>query len=124
MPRIPVARQPLPLDPDARSTLRDVLLPPDGFELDHALATAYSLDAETLVTIPLFAAGMAADEIDKPVGIARIYELGKRVTLLVQGDRINLKQRWASSRSLLELVGHAVVPCSVEGGSFHPKLLV
>ena len=86
--KIPVARQPLPLDPDSRSTLRGLLLPPDGYELDHAFATAYSLDLETLVTIPLFAAGLAAEDIDKPVGITRIYGLGQRLTLLVQGDRI------------------------------------
>lgn len=112
-----------PLDPYGRSTLRAVLLPPDGYRLEHALGTAYSLDAETLVTIPLFAAGIGADELVKSVGISRIYELGTRLTLLVQGDRIAISKHWASSRPLLGLVGQAVVPCSIEKGSFHPKLL-
>ena len=85
---------------------------------------AYSLDLETLVTIPLFAAGLAAEEIDKPVGIARIYELGQRLTLLVQGDRINMRLRRQNSHSLVQLVADAVVPCSAGDGSFHPKLLV
>jgi hypothetical protein len=119
-----VARQPRPLDPDTRSTLRDVLLPPEGYRLHHALGTAYSLDAETLVTVPLFAAGLGAEELDRPLGIARIYQLGTRLTLLVQGDRIRIAERWSRSRSLLGLLGDAVVPCSINDGSFHPKLLV
>ncbi len=119
-----MVKRALPLDPDGRSTLRDILLPPDGYRLEHALGTAYSLDAETLVTIPLFAAGIGAEDLDKSVGISRIYELGTRLTLLVQGDRISISKRWASSRPLLHLVGDAVVPCSIQGGSFHPKLLV
>lgn len=119
-----MVKRAVPLDPDARSTLRDVLLPPDGYGLEHALGTAYSLDAETLVTIPLFAAGIGAEDLEKSVGISRIYELGARLTLLVQGDRIAISKRWAGSRPLLRLVGDAVVPCSIKDGSFHPKLLV
>lgn len=119
-----MAKRPIPLDPHGRSTLRSVLAPPDGYQLQHALGTAYSLDAETLVTIPLFAAGIGAADIDTSVGISRIYELGTRLTLLVQGDRISISKQWASSRPLLRLVGDAVVPCSVKDGSFHPKLLV
>ncbi len=119
-----MVKRAVPLDPNGRSTLRDVLLPPDGYRLEHALGTAYSLDAETLVTLPLFAAGIGAEDLDKSVGISRIYELGSRITLLVQGDRIGISKRWASSRALLRLVGDAVVPCSIKGGSFHPKLLV
>lgn len=117
-------RQTAPLDPDIRSTLRDLLTPPDGYELEKALGTAYSLDAETLVAIPLFAAGLDAEQMTRPVGIARVYDIGSRLTLLVQGDRINVASRWAGSRPLLRLVGDAVVPCSIETGSFHPKLLV
>ncbi|SFP78106.1 hypothetical protein SAMN05443579_11599 [Variovorax sp. PDC80] len=113
-----------PLDPYARSTLRRALLPPPGYRFEQALATAYSLDAETLITMPLFAAGLDAKGVATPVGIARVFELGERMTLLVQGDRISIPDRLASSRELLKLVGGAVVPCSVRGGSFHPKLLV
>ena len=113
-----------PLNPDARSTLRDVLLPPEGYRLEHCLATAYSLDAETLVTIPLFAAGIAAEEMTKPIGIAHIFETASRMTLLVQGDRINVTKRWGKARALLRLTGDSVVPCSIRGGSFHPKLIV
>ncbi|UVA79570.1 hypothetical protein [Pandoraea commovens] len=119
-----MARRTVPLDPYGRSTLRNVLSPPQGYRLKHALGTAYSIDAETLVTIPLFAAGIGAEDLEKSVGISRIYELGTRLTLLVQGDRIAISKRWASSRPLLRLVGDAVVPCSIKGGSFHPKLLV
>ena len=119
-----MAKQTAPLDPDARSTLRDVLLPPHGFRLEHALATAYSLDAETLITIPLFAAGIDSEDLEKPLGIAKVYELGRRLTVLVQGDRIAISKKWAQSRALLRLVGDAVVPCSAGRGSFHPKLLV
>lgn len=119
-----MADRAVPLDPDGRATLRDILLPPDGYRLEHALATAYSLDAETLVTIPLFAAGIGAEDLERSVGVAKVYELGTRLTLLVQGDRIAISKRWANSRALLRLVGDAVVPCSIERGSFHPKLLV
>ncbi|WP_139140353.1 phospholipase D-like domain-containing protein [Variovorax boronicumulans] len=104
--------------------MREVLLPPDGYRLESALGTAYSLDAETLVTIPLFAAGLGAEDLQKSVGIAKVYDLGARLTLLVQGDRIGISRRWATSRPLLKLVGDAVVPCSIKDGSFHPKLLV
>lgn len=119
-----MVKRAIPLDPDGRSTLREVLLPPDGYRLDSALGTAYSLDAETLVTIPLFAAGLGAEDLQKSVGISKVYDLGARLTLLVQGDRIGISRRWATSRPLLKLVGDAVVPCSIKDGSFHPKLLV
>lgn len=119
-----MVKRAVPLDPDGRSTLRDVLLPPDGYRLERALGTAYSLDAETLVTIPLFAAGLGAEDLERSVGISKVYELGARLTLLVQGDRIGISRRWATSRPLLRLVGDAVVPCSIRDGSFHPKLLV
>lgn len=119
-----MVKRAVPLDPDGRSTLSDVLLPPNGYKLEHALGTAYSLDAETLVTIPLFAAGIGAEDLEKSVGISKVYELGTCLTLLVQGDRIAISKRWVNSRPLLRLVGDAVVPCSIKDGSFHPKLLV
>lgn len=117
-----VAERKTPLAPGTRSSLRDVLTPPGDFELEHALGTAYSLDAATLIAIPLFADGSDESEQNTPLGVQRIFELGKRITLLVQGDRINVPAHVRPE--LLALVEEAVVICSQPNASFHPKLLV
>ena len=110
------------LAPGSRTSLRDVLAPPGDFELERALGTAYSLDAATLVAIPLFADGSDAIEQKTPLGVQRIFELGKRLTLLVQGDRIRVPPMVRNE--LLALVEDAVAVCSIPKASFHPKLLV
>lgn len=117
-----MAERTTPLAPGTRSSLRDVLTPPGDFELEHALGTAYSLDAATLIAIPLFADGSDESEQNTPLGVQRIFELGKRITLLVQGDRINVPPHVRPE--LLALVEEAVVICSQPNASFHPKLLV
>ena len=110
------------LAPGARASLREVLAPPGDFELARALGTAYSLDAATLIAVPLFADGSDETEQRTPLGVQRIFELGKRLTLLVQGDRINVPP--SVRAEMLALVEDAVVTCSQPRASFHPKLLV
>lgn len=117
-----MAERPAALAPGSRSSLREVLAPPGDFELERALGTAYSLDAATLIAVPLFADGSDEDERTTPLGVQRIFELGKRLTLLVQGDRINVPPNVRPE--LLALVEDAVVACSQPRASFHPKLLV
>ena len=41
------------LDPDARTIYLSALRPPDGYTLDRAIGTTYSLDLVTLLSVPL-----------------------------------------------------------------------
>ena len=41
------------LAPDTRSVAMDVLRPPAGFRVDHAVLTTYSLDLDVLLALPL-----------------------------------------------------------------------
>ena len=45
------------LAPDSRELLLDALRPPTGCSLDRAVATTFTLDLETALTVPLAFAG-------------------------------------------------------------------
>ena len=54
------------LEPDGRALLLDALRPPPGHSLDHAVATTFTLDLETALTVPLAFAGFRFDEQPDP----------------------------------------------------------
>ncbi len=41
------------LKPSERTLYTEVLVPPDGYRLDFAVATSYSMDLTTLLSVPL-----------------------------------------------------------------------
>ncbi len=109
------------LDPNTRNLYTSLLTPPPGFVLDQALATTYSLDIQTMLTIPVHLSLLGAERHED--GIA-VYEAVRRtmdrVTVYLQRGQIHAPQQGNSLYGLLE-------PCMVEveppgAGVFHPKL--
>ncbi|MGI9189436.1 MAG: phospholipase D family protein [Longimicrobiaceae bacterium] len=115
------------LNPDARRTYTDALRPPPGFRFGEAIAATYSLDLETLLTIPLhlalFSAEQPIEELLKD-GVALLESLRRtieRVTVYAQSSRILAPARLHVLYGLLEPTVVEVAPPS-GSGSFHPKL--
>ena len=115
------------LSPDNRRLYTDALRPPAGYQFTQAVATTYSLDLETLLTIPLhlalFSASQPVDELLKD-GVTLLESLRratKRVSVFVQGGRVLRPSRPHTLYGLLEPMVMEVAPPN-PAGVFHPKL--
>lgn len=113
------------LSPDVRSLYTAALTPPEGYVLDQAIATTFSIDPTTLLTIPLHLAllhrgrGLEQDPIALLEAIRRIAE---RTTVYAQRGRMLVPATTHVLYGLLEpMVIEARAP---NGGAFHPKLWV
>lgn len=115
------------LDPEARTLYTDALRPPPGHVFREAVAATYSLDLETLLTIPLHLALFSAEEgIEELLkdGVALLEALRRtveRITIYAQASRVIAPARPHVLYGLLE---PAVVEVTPPGGTgaFHPKL--
>lgn len=115
------------LNPDDRRLYTDALRPPQGFRFTEAVAGTYSLDLETLLTIPLhlalFSAEQPLEELLKD-GVALLEALRRttdHVTVYGQASRMIAPAHPHVLYGLLEPTVVQVMPPS-DGGSFHPKL--
>ncbi len=118
------------LEPRGRRLLLDALRPPEGYTLDHAVGTTYSLDLLALLTAPLAFSLFEAE--DAPDGTERIDPLALltalrrhagRITLFCESGRIAVPARHQPLFGYLEdAVFQATAPNS--GFAFHPKLWV
>lgn len=117
------------LDPDQRTLYVDFLQPPAGWELDVAVALTYSVDLDTLLSVPLHLA-LLAGEADRDElltdGVAVLDALRRtssRLLVFCERGRIRAPARQREIYSLLEPVLHELPRPSARGeGSFHPKL--
>lgn len=114
------------LNPDKRSMVTELLTPPPGMVLDSAIATTYTLDPTTLLTVPLHLAWLSSGE-DKALlsdGI-RLFEalrrIGENLTVYTDRGRIHVPTQ-AHPYSLLETM--IVEVRAPGGGAFHPKIWV
>jgi hypothetical protein len=113
------------LSPDARSLYTAALTPPPGFVFDAAVATTFSLDPSTLLTIPLHLAllGRGREEVMLRDPIALLEALRRtadRVTVYAQEGRLLVPGTSHILYGLLEKVIWEVR--APNGGAFHPKL--
>lgn len=116
------------LDPNKRELYSDALRPPSDYQFDCAIGATYSLDLQTLVTVPLhlalFASGedvrdVAADGITVLEAVRRTAE---HLTVFAHKGRTHPPGFPLVLYSLLEpVVVEVPMP---NGGSFHPKLWV
>jgi hypothetical protein len=112
------------LNPDARSLYTSALTPPPGLVFDEGIATTFSLDPTTLLSIPVHLALLATDSPDQlsdgiPV-LESIRRLSSRITVYAQRGRL---QAPGSSNVLYGLLEGML--CEVRAprrGQFHPKL--
>lgn len=115
------------LDPNSRSLLVDSLRPPAGYIFSIGLATTYTLDLTTLLSVPLHLALLSAGNRKEMLqdGVALLESLRRttdRLAIFCQQGRIGAPNLPHVLYGLLE-------PCVVEanapnGGVFHPKLWV
>jgi PLD-like domain len=113
------------LDPRDRRLLLQALTPPDGFELDHAIGTSYSLDLMALLAAPLaFSPFAEADtpETDPLVLLEALQASAERVTLFCAAGHTYAPP---ADQFLLAHLEDSVVECLAPlGGAFHPKIWV
>ncbi|MCX6842875.1 MAG: phospholipase D family protein [candidate division WOR-3 bacterium] len=115
------------LEPQERSHLMEILRPSDGFRLEFALATTYSLDLMTLLTVPLAFARFEFDAAEDAVTsdplalLEAVRRYAEHMVVFCQGGRIGLPKHGSQLLTYLE---DAVVAAGAarEGGVFHPKI--
>jgi hypothetical protein len=106
----------------------ELLRPPDGYRLDYAIGTTYSLDLLTLLTIPLafsrFDWAANDDQIVKQPAalLASLRKYSQRLLVFCQAGRIYLP----TTRQLLfgYLEDTVVQVRAPLGGVFHPKVWI
>ncbi|MFM0349832.1 phospholipase D family protein [Paraburkholderia sp. RL17-347-BIC-D] len=111
---------------EQRSLLTDALTPPDLYRFDCGVATTYSLDLITLLTLPLHLAGRDAEHTspDQPDALPvldALRRMGDRLTVFCQRGRMQIPR---NSNSLLGLLENMVQETQAprEHGVFHPKV--
>lgn len=116
------------LSPHDRTSLFEALRPPDGFVLDAAVGTSFTLDLEALLTAPIAFALHEASQADpeagevEPVGLLEaIRRHAGRITLFCQGGQIAVPARRRAVFAWLE-DGVVEVASPKPGRLFHPKV--
>lgn len=112
------------LAPDDRTLLLDSLRPPPGYTLDRAVATTFTLDLETALTVPLAFAGFQLDKQFDPIEVTdALRRLSGRIDIFCQAGAISPRTSNSDLFALLEDVIHEVRHPQ-PGRIFHPKLWV
>jgi hypothetical protein len=116
------------LAPDTRELLLDLLRPPDGWQVDLAVGTTFTLDLQALLIAPLSFAlfDWALDEdgqIDPLAALEALRRYADRTTLFCQAGMIGLPSNY---QPLLIHLERSVVPVTAptDGAIFHPKVWV
>ncbi len=112
------------LAPDSRELLLDALRPPAGCSLDRAVATTFTLDLETALTVPLAFAGFRLDEQPDPIEVMQsLRGMSDRIDIFCQAGAIGAGKWPSDLLALLENVIHEVRRPR-PGHIFHPKTWV
>lgn len=115
------------LDPRDRQLLLESLRPPEGYRLDRAIGTSYSLDLIALLTAPLaFTFFNWEDNEGKPAAdplalLESIRRHADRIRIFCQAGEIKLPP---PSQRLIAYLEKCVIPVMAprKGGIFHPKV--
>lgn len=114
------------LEPSSRRLLMESLQPPDGFRLDWAVGTSYSLDLLALLSAPVaFAFSDWQDRDGRPSAdplalLKAVRQYADRICLFCQAGKIHVPKAY---QPLLASLEESVVEANAPlGGSFHPKL--
>jgi hypothetical protein len=118
------------LEPGNRTLLFDSLRPPDGYEVDFALATTYSLDLLSLLVAPLGftffeleSAGRGIQDVDPMLLLRTVRRYADRVAIFCQAGRITVPP--AQNLLYAHLEDSIVqVHAPKKDRSFHPKVWV
>lgn len=112
------------LSPNARSLYTTMLTPPPGMVFDEAIATTFSLDPTTLLTVPVHLALLAGKKDDLlRDGIALLESIRRvsgQITVYLQRGRMQAPE---NSNLLYGLLEPMIVEVNApRGGVFHPKI--
>ncbi len=115
------------LQPDSRTVAMDLLRPPEGYHLDQAILTTFSLDLEALLALPLavlaHSDGGVQELLQDPLLVLEaLREAGKRIHVFCDEERIAIPNKARELYALLEPSVHPVR--APNGGAFHPKVWV
>ena len=112
------------LEPDGRALLLDALRPPEGYELDYAVATTFTLDLDTALSVPLSFLPRRLAESGDPIALMEaVRTAGDRLDFFHQAGMVSMPPSRSPIFSFLEPVLHAVRRPKA-GYLFHPKLWV
>jgi hypothetical protein len=112
-----------------RRLLLGVLAPPEGYTLDQALGTTYSLDLLALLRVPLAATTLPwsssdGGPIDNPFALlTALRRVAGRISLYCHAGATSVPARHVPLLAFLEDAIHPVTPPR-PGGVFHPKVWV
>jgi mRNA-degrading endonuclease toxin of MazEF toxin-antitoxin module len=114
------------LDPTERSLLLDALRPPDGYRLDRAIGTTFSLDLQALLIAPLafamFDAEMSENEALDPIALLEATRRhANHMSIFCQAGRISVPKSYQRIYTQIEGSVHGVTAPHA-GGIFHPKV--
>ncbi|RQT38701.1 phospholipase D family protein [Burkholderia contaminans] len=113
------------INPEQRSLLTDALTPPDRYCYECGVATTYSLDLITLLTLPLHLARRDTEETSPdrqdplPV-LDALRRMGDRLTVVCQRGRLQVPRKSNALLGLLEDMVHETR--APHEGVFHPKV--
>ncbi len=112
------------LEPADRQLLLDCLRPPNGYALDHAVGTTYSLDLYALLSVPVafvFRDAMSEDgQADPLATLEGLRRYAAHVHLFCQAGEIHVPRGQQRLFAYLEDSVIPVVPPD-QAGVFHPK---
>ena len=112
------------LEPDGRAALTEQLRPPSGFQLAHAVATTFTLDLTTALSVPLAFAAHRVRESRDPIAILdAVRRAADKIDVFAQAGEV-FEPRVASDLfALLEPMIHPV-RAPRQNMLFHPKVWV
>jgi hypothetical protein len=116
------------LSPGDRAMFLDALRPPDGYRLDWAIGTTYTLDLMALLTAPVaFAFSDWQDAEGRPTKdpmalLRAVREYASRMVLFCQSGQIAVPGRYQQLYGYLE--DTVVQVRAPHGGSFHAKVWI
>jgi hypothetical protein len=117
------------LNPSDRIPLLSSLAPPEGYSLDSALGTTFTLDLLSLLTVPMgfaFSDWHGAEGDEKPDSIVLLEALrrsAERIAVFCQRGRISVPKNVDLLYGYLENSIYEVAPAD-QNGVFHPKLWI
>ena len=115
------------LDPNRRNLYTDALTPPPGMVFVEGIATTYTLDLTTLLTMPLQLILRRVENSDDllrdPVALLQaLQQTASSLSVFCDAAEIKLPRARHELFALLEAVVHEVR--APQNGAFHPKLWV
>ena len=112
------------LEPNTRQLLLDCLRPPEGFSLDQAVGTTYSMDLYALLSVPVafvFRDAMTEEgQADPLATLEGLRRYAAHVHLFCQSGEIHVPRGQQRLFAYLENSVNPVMPAG-DSGVFHPK---